>query len=239
MCSAVRGERVPREACNRPERIQDRRTRQVDRRCTRLQQTVGGTCHPNGGKSCLHTFHLWSPMCKVPMTADHQIIVRRVADWHASCCPSPRQGAVQLPRCCHNVAEDTKHKSDGREPTRECRECEFWVAPVTALSLKRRYVHMPPRESTFYSKGTTQKQNPGAGDAETCSAGPLRTPSSQHLARLSSPTIVRLVAAKNVSASRAQACEAFFLAALVALRYLAASSSCMATLLAFCEASQP
>ena len=98
---------------------------------------------------------------------------------------------------------------------------------------------MPPRESTFYSKGTTQKQNPGAGDAETCSAGPLRTPSSQHLARLSSPTIVRLVAAKNVSASRAQACEAFFLAALVALRYLAASSSCMATLLAFCEASQP
>jgi hypothetical protein len=72
---------VPREACNRPERIQDRRTRQVDRRCTRLQQTVGGTCHPNGGTSCLHTFHLWSPMCKVPMTADHQIIVRRVADW--------------------------------------------------------------------------------------------------------------------------------------------------------------
>lgn len=119
------------------------------------------------------------------------------------------------------------------------REGEFWVAPVTALSLKRRYVHMPPRESTFYSKGTTQKQNPGAGDAETCSAGPLRTPSSQHLARLSSPTIVRLVAAKNVSASHVQACEAFFLAALVALRYLAASSSCMATLLAFCEASQP
>ena len=31
-------------------------------------------------------------------------------------------------------------------------------------------------ESTFYSEGTTQKQNPGAGDAETCSAGPLRTP---------------------------------------------------------------
>ena len=119
-------------------------------------------------------------------------------------------------------------------------ECEFWDAYYGAFSLVLRgYVHMPPRESTFYTKGTTQKQNPGAGAAENCSAGPLRTPSSQHLARLSSPTIVRLVAAKNVSASRAQACEAFFLAALVALRYLAASSSCMATLLAFCEASQP
>jgi len=164
---------VPREACNRPERIQDRRTRQVDRRCTRLQQTVGGTCHPNGGKSCLHTFHLWSPMCKVPMTADHQIIVRRVADWHASCCPSPRQGAVQLPRCCHKVAEDTKHKSDGREPTRECRECEFWEAPVTALSLKRRYVHMPPRERVHSTQKERLKSKiPGPGPPRLAALGP-------------------------------------------------------------------
>ena len=168
---------MPREACNRPERIQDRRTRQVDRRCTRLQQTVGGTCHPNGGKSCLHTFHLWSPTCKVPMTADHQIIVRRVADWHASCCPSPRQGAVQLPRCCHNVAR--RHETQIGRPAR-ADACEWRMrilggACYGAFAKAEICTHAT-KESTFYSKGTTQKQNPGAGDAETCSAGPLQNP---------------------------------------------------------------
>ena len=151
---------MPREACNRPERTQDRRTRQVDRRCTRLQQTVGGTCHPNGGKSCLHTFHLWSPMCKVPMTADHQIIVRRVADWHASCCPSPRQGAVQLPRCCHNVAEDTKHKSDGREPTSEC---EFWFACYGAFAKAEIRTHATKREYILHKRNDSKAKSRGRG----------------------------------------------------------------------------
>ena len=74
---------------------------------------------------------------------------------------------------------------------------------------------------------TTQKEK--AGPAGTPSWAPHRTQSSQQLARLSSPTIVRMVAAKNFLANHAQACEAFFLAALVAFRCsdqsLAASSS--------------
>ena len=124
---------------------------------------------------------------------------------------------------------------------RRCVNANFG-SPITALF---RYLYCGDTYTCHQERvHSTQKERlkskiPGPGPPRIAALGPCRTPSSQHLARLSSPTIVRLVAAKNVSASRAQACEAFFLAALVALRYLAASSSCMATLLAFCEASQP
>ena len=137
---------MPRKACNRPEQTQDRRTRQVDRRCTRLQQTVGGKFHPSGGKSCLRTFRLWSPMCKVPMTAENQTIVRRVADWHASCCPSP-QGYYRgtIARVLSRVdTEQTRDSCLHEEHTNESRvNREFWaalpaatMAPMTALFRK-------------------------------------------------------------------------------------------------------